>query len=102
MAGLWEFPSVPGHMILKEALEQTAAWGLSVCSAKSAGPFKHIFTHKEWHMEGYLIEVADKIDTQQFVWATKEELIRQYAIPSAFSAYLAAVIESLPGERSYL
>ncbi len=102
LAGLWEFPSVPGHMILKEALEQTAAWGLSVCSAKSAGPFKHIFTHKEWHMEGYLIEVADKIDTQQFVWATKEELIRQYAIPSAFSAYLAAVIESLPGERSYL
>ena len=53
-----------------------------ILAVKSA---KHIFTHVEWHMTGYLIETAER--DPQYVWATAEELKNGYAIPSAFKAF---------------
>ncbi len=53
-----------------------------ILAVKSA---KHIFTHVEWHMTGYLIETAER--DPQYVWATAEELKSGYAIPSAFKAF---------------
>ncbi len=46
---------------------------------------KHIFTHVEWRMTGYLIAVEEPAPV--FVWATAEEIEKSYAIPSAFGAF---------------
>ena len=51
---------------------------------------KHIFSHIEWRMTGYLIRVA-ALDTDgglPFIFAEKKQSEKQYAIPSAFRAYV--------------
>lgn len=72
LAGLWEFPN----------FENDAPEFGKLLAKKSA---KHVFTHIEWHMTGRLVEAEEKFP--QFVWATAEQIRRQYAIPSAFKAF---------------
>lgn len=74
LAGLWEFPhwaeSVP------ETLEK----------AEEFGSGKHIFTHIEWFMTGYTLEVEDmSLFPQDWHWVTEAERNEKYAIPSAFA-----------------
>ncbi len=72
LAGLWEFPNFEGDApeIGKTLLKKTA---------------KHVFTHIEWRMTGYLIEVEKEAPC--YVWATAEEIGKTYAVPSAFKAF---------------
>ncbi len=46
---------------------------------------KHIFTHIEWDMTGYLVETDE--EQEGYLWATAEEIRYRYALPSAFSAF---------------
>ena len=73
LAGLWEFPN--------GSKDESAEYG-KVLSEKNA---KHIFTHIEWHMTGYLIEAKEFFP--QFTWVTPEEMRKGYALPSAFKAF---------------
>ena len=82
LAGLWEFPNVPGALAEGEALAQAAAWGLAPRDAAGCLPAVHIFTHIEWHMTGYVIDCA--APGGDFVWATRDELRETYALPTAF------------------
>lgn len=75
LAGLWQFPLAEG----KEA-QPTAG---RVLKKKKA---KHIFTHVEWHMTGYLIEAETFYP--EYVWASAEEIGNTYALPSALKAFL--------------
>ena len=85
LAGLWEFPSVKGHVCAKDAL---AAFGITQAAhIEPTPPAKHIFTHIEWHMQGYYVALAKEIPDLLFV--TKEEIEGRYSIPSAFKAFLA-------------
>ncbi len=84
LAGLWEFPHVPGT--LPEG-ELPPAWGLRPVEWRWRMSAKHIFTHVEWRMTGCLVEVRGD---GAFVWAGKADL-EDYAIPSAFGKYLAEV-----------
>lgn len=47
-------------------------------------PAKHIFTHIEWHMNGWLAETEAVSLPEGFLWA---ESMTDYAIPNAFRAY---------------
>lgn len=49
------------------------------------GTSKHIFTHKEWLMNGYLLVIEEPKD--DFLFVTREELLEIYSIPTAFKAY---------------
>ena len=75
LAGLWQFPVL-------SADKNPEDFG-SVLKAKKA---KHIFTHIEWNMTGYLVSAREEF--AQYVWKTPQEILRSYAIPSAFSAFL--------------
>ncbi len=72
LAGLWEFPNFEG---------EAPDFG-KILAKKRA---KYIFTHVEWQMTGYLTEAKEKFP--QYVWATAEEIEKNYAIPSAFKAF---------------
>ena len=48
------------------------------------GKAKHIFTHMEWHMQGYIINAESFKNCYDFVWVTQKELEQNYALPSAF------------------
>ena len=85
LAGLWEFPHVAGTLSEETAPEAIAAWGLKSGEWKNKLTAKHIFTHVEWHMTGYTLEVSGE-DTEGFVWVDAEGL-REHAVPSAFARY---------------
>ena len=46
---------------------------------------KHIFTHVEWHMTGYTLEVTGS-GPEALLWVDEKELA-EYAVPSAFARY---------------
>ena len=47
---------------------------------------KHIFTHREWHMTGYVLRVTGD-GPEEFLWADSVKLA-ECAVPSAFARYL--------------
>ena len=90
LAGLYELPNTEGHLSQKEALKKVKALGLEPLYIEPLPKAKHIFSHIEWRMTGYRIRVAalEKKHTQGLIFADRKESHRQYAIPSAFSAYI--------------
>ncbi|MDD2956081.1 MAG: A/G-specific adenine glycosylase [Oscillospiraceae bacterium] len=97
LAGLWEYPCLSGQASPEEATLWLREQGLFPLSLKSAGRAKHIFTHREWHMTGYLAEVAGGPAPQGFIWATPEQLLERYAIPGAYK-YYSALLKQPPLE----
>lgn len=68
LAGLWEFPNVEGALDEAAAGAAVSVWGLEPRRWESRLTAKHIFTHVEWHMTGYTLEVAGD-GPADFVWA---------------------------------
>lgn len=80
LANLWEFPNELGYLPEKEVLRRFEG------DVRSLGSAIHVFSHIEWRMQGFFIELYEKIEDDDFVWIKKEE-IADYAIPSAFSIF---------------
>ena len=95
LAGLWEFPNVEGSLLEETAPAQVAAWGLEPKQWKSKLTAKHIFTHVEWHMTGYTLEVAGD-GPEAFAWVDADGL-EAHAVPSAFARYYAEAKEQMKG-----
>ena len=57
LAGLYEFPNVEGHLTQKEVIEYAKESGLTPVRVKKLPKAKHIFSHVEWQMKGYQIQV---------------------------------------------
>ena len=94
LAGLWEFPHELGDGPLP------AAWGITALSGEYAGQAKHVFTHIEWHMTLRRLEAETDELPPGWVWADKDGLEHQYAVPNAFEKALELVGERLKvGER---
>ena len=93
LAGLWEFPHVEGTLDEQSAPAAVAAWGLEPKAWKNKLTAKHIFTHVEWHMTGYTLEVTGE-GAEDFFWADLEEL-RARAVPSAFARYYSEAVKEL-------
>ncbi len=90
LAGLYEFPGVAGHINRKDAVAVARQRGLDPILIEELPDAKHIFSHVEWRMKGYLIRVSDlgelAADSKNLL-VTKEKIQKEYAIPSAFEAY---------------
>ena len=93
LAGMYEFPSLEGFCSPQEAVEYLEKNGIRVLRIQELEPAKHIFTHREWHMKGYMVRVdeltvpdLEKSGDWLYIepWETKE----RYPIPSAFGAYV--------------
>ena len=94
LAGLYEFPNATGHLTEKEAAAYVEGLGLEPLRLKALEPAKHIFTHREWHMEGYEVRVSgwqefeqDAPDEDGYFVADKEDIDRKWSVPSAFAAF---------------
>ena len=85
LAGLWEFPNVPGKLEAADALGQLESWGLQPTGLEKIIHRKHIFTHILWEMEGVYAQVDRK--SPQFVWMTRSELETNAALPTAFRQF---------------
>ncbi|MDE7243699.1 MAG: A/G-specific adenine glycosylase [Oscillospiraceae bacterium] len=85
LAGLWEFPHVPGTLDETAAAQVLRGWGVTPLEWQKKITGKHIFTHVEWHMTGYLLTVRG--GGEDFLWAGAETL-QTLAVPSAFGKFL--------------
>jgi len=88
LAGLWEFPHVPGALDEEQAAKPLENWGLTPLDWKKKLSARHIFTHVEWRMTGYAVQV--KGDCPELTWADEEEF-EKLAVPSAFAKFLEEV-----------
>lgn len=85
LAGLWEFPNVPGALTPSQALETATALGLRPRELLRKLERKHIFTHIQWNMTGYFLEVTEP--GEGLTWLTPEEIESTSALPTAFRQF---------------
>jgi A/G-specific adenine glycosylase len=95
LAGLWELPNEAGALDAAQAHAALAAMGLSLEDLMPLPPAKHIFTHVQWNLSGFLARVGDTPTPQGCVWASSEELGTRYALPSAFKAYRGPLLRAM-------
>ena len=87
LGGLYEFPCMEGHATPAEVGKYLAALGLTVKALTPLPPAKHLFSHIEWRMIGYAVEVAATAAAEDWFFADVSEVDDTYAIPSAYAAY---------------
>ncbi len=91
LAGLFELPNVEGHIPEEEMPALVRTLGFEPVQIKRLDDSKHIFTHIEWRMWAYDVRISPEFDNtptdSALFLVSNEELHRNYAIPSAFSAY---------------
>ena len=99
LAGLYEFPSLDGHVEPNIALDYVKQMGLEPLRIEESIPAKHIFSHIEWRMKSYIVHVAQvtediievpaesKQGAKSYLLAELHEAKETYAIPSAFQKY---------------
>lgn len=103
LAGLYEFPGAEGELSRTEVLQEvrrlgvldapegeetgTGLAGSRVLGLERIPDARHIFSHVEWHMKGYHLQLSGPQEADGLVWATRAELEEHYSIPSAFEAY---------------
>ena len=85
LAGLWQFPEISGKLELGAALQEARDMGLQVNEVYRQVDRKHIFTHIEWDMRGYYLEVCEMNDT--FTWLTARQIEENAALPTAFRQF---------------
>ncbi len=96
LAGLYELPNVEGSMGQEEVVSLVKQMGYAPIRIQPLGEAKHIFSHIEWYMTGYVIRVEEPEMRQQvqsgsqkddLLFVNAEDAKEKYAIPSAFAAY---------------
>lgn len=85
LAGLWEIPGVSESLTAEGAEDQLREWGVPEPAVQPLPRAKHIFTHREWHMTAYAARVTQPFG--EFVWATYQQILEEYTLPSAFKSY---------------
>ncbi len=84
LAGLYQFPHLPGHLSPKKIIETAEQWGLQPQYLEKTVSRTHIFTHIQWNMQGARLRCA--VEAPQFLWVDKSA--RNHALPTAFRQFL--------------
>lgn len=83
---LWEFPNISGKLAIDEVKRYLKSQKIGYLSIREGIDGKHVFTHQIWYMNSYFVEVSHEIT--DFVWVTVDEMMKKYAIPTAFRPFL--------------
>lgn len=93
LAGMYEFPMLEGYRTVDEIAAYLSENGIRALRIQALEDAKHIFTHREWHMRGYMVRVDELEhgtpgrDSRNWLFAEPSETEEKYPVPSAFSAY---------------
>ena len=102
LAGLWEFPNFNGVISEDEVRQILDASCLNISSLVKLKGARHVFTHIEWDMTGYLAVVKGRDPGQasavmetdstysnalDFQWIDLKLMDEKLALPAAFKAY---------------
>ena len=103
LAGLYELPGHEGHLTEQETLAFVKQMGFSPLRITALPAAKHVFSHVEWHMIGYQLRIEEsafateeqkaRAKAEGLIFVEAEEARQRYAIPSAFAAYSARIMD---------
>ncbi len=94
LAGMYEFPSLEGFRTAEEVAAFLLENGIRILRIQPLEDARHIFTHREWHMKGYMVRVdgLENISCEKnaagWLYVQPEETREKYPIPSAYKAYV--------------
>ena len=95
LAGMYELPWMSGYLSQEEIADclqlSNASAGEVLSNISYMGAAKHIFSHVEWHMKGYMIQTEAPIPGD-WEYVPIPELKEKYPIPNAFSAYTEGLL----------
>lgn len=102
LAGMYELPNLEGYLSEEEILAWVENQDLIPLQIVPLIDAKHIFSHVEWDMKGYLIRVAalEESADPKMIFAEISEVEKEYPIPAAFQAY-AEQIQMRLGQDKY-
>jgi len=86
LAGLWEFPNLPGSLGAQDALDTAKSWGCLPGGILRQTVRTHVFTHITWELTAYIIECGERTDA--FTWADPSEIRSRYSLPTAFRQFM--------------
>ena len=73
LAGLWELPGLVGEVGTDQVKQLLERKGFPVKDIKALPPAKHIFSHIEWHMKGFAVELELLSDSDSTVYSNCAE-----------------------------
>ena len=85
LAGLWQFPDVAGKLSLEQAFGLVRDMGMVPTNVLRQSERNHVFTHVQWNLRGWYLEVEQK--SPQLTWVAGDELDGQYALPTAYRQF---------------
>ncbi len=87
LADLYQYVLLDGDLSKEQLLPFLKDKNISAQDIKPIGKTKHIFTHKQWNMSGYLVTTDDFDGFDGYTFVNLSELTKQYPLPSAFKLY---------------
>lgn len=85
LAGLWQFPNTVGFLDAAQAVAFLKGKGIPVKDILRQVERKHIFTHIQWNMRGYYLEVTDP--GGEYQWLSSRQITENAALPTAFRQF---------------
>jgi A/G-specific adenine glycosylase len=92
LAKMWALPMKEGHLTREACINWLQEAGYEVSKIAALPASKHIFTHKEWKMIGYEIEIQKLPSDSPLTWVSRGQIDEKYAIPTAHAFYLKYII----------
>lgn len=92
LAGLYGFPMVERVNSKTEVYEKCKNFCDSKDKIIEIGEFTHVFSHKIWKMNAFMIQCKYRVN-QQGQWVKLEDIVGQYALPSAYSYIFARLVQ---------
>lgn len=97
LAGLWEFPNTTSESPPEALPVSLQKFCVSVGELPES---KHLFSHIEWRMCGYLYELTRNATLPDgYVWASLDEVSAKYSVPSAFRTYTRLLEQLIRKEK---
>ena len=90
LASLYQFPNLDGHLSQDEVLAFLKSYGALVKQIDPIEKAKHIFSHVEWHMNGYLVSLERTLPNM-YLFVEQQEIRTKYPLPNAFSTYIKLI-----------
>lgn len=84
--GLYELPNVSGYYSKEEIQAMLAEKGMTALAMTALPEQKIVFSHLEWHLEGYQVKLKEEGGGYRF--APLQEIRESFSVASAFQGYL--------------
>ncbi len=85
LAGLWQLPDMDGMLEAEQVLQYLEQLGAKPKELLRQVEKKHVFTHVQWNLRGFYLEVSACPKLWQ--WRTEEEIRRNVPLPTAFRQF---------------